>query len=248
MGPVFLIDESVYFYPGNQRLFCHPKEKEDKTLTQPAAKCLELLITTGGLVSQSDLYDYAWGDNSHNVSPNTLYQNISLIRRALKNVRPGADRWIITVPRKGFRFDHSIAVRQVTSEDTLPVALPEPFPPPVFPAKARPLNSLLPASLFVLCFALAFFIHPVNADFKNLTGSYDKIDGQEACQLYIYRNNLPLKEKINSRIKQYIDCNSRPYVYITYDKFNKKITFFSCFEPIANNSRSCASWLLGEAI
>lgn len=247
MGPVYLIDECIYFYPQNQKLVCRSQPKHDATLTQPAAKCFELLIKTDGLVSQSSLYDYAWGDNSHNVSPNTLYQNISLIRRALKHISPGADRWIITVPRKGFRFDHSIVTKLLTTEAAPPAVLPPPSPR-ALSVRAKLLRFLLPALSFGLCFIFAFFILPVNADFKNLTGSYEKVAEQGVCQLYVYRPLPPRQPPISPRIAQYIDCEAQPYIYITYDKFSKNISLFSCQEPLRVNSRSCASWLLGETI
>ncbi|GLR07690.1 hypothetical protein COO59_09745 [Mixta theicola] len=256
MGPVYLIYKSIYFYPKEHRLVCHSQGKEDTTLTQPAAKCLELLVKTDGLVSQNNLYDYAWGENSHSVTPNTLYQNISLIRRALKNIMPGADRWIITVPRKGFRFDHSISTRllaaeetlPVTAEDTLPAVAPAQLLNPERIARAKPLRSFISVSLVVLFFSLTFFINPVSAEFKKLTGSYDKIAEDGTCQLYVYRNDQPLKEQINSRVNKYVNCDTHPHIYISYDKFIKNISLFSCQDPLTENSTSCASWSLGETI
>ncbi|MGD8107355.1 winged helix-turn-helix domain-containing protein [Pantoea sp. FN0302] len=248
MGPVYLIHESIYFYPKNHRLVCHSQGKEDTSLTQPATKCLELLIKTHGLVSQNDLYDYAWGENSHNVSPNTLYQNISLIRRALKNIMPGADRWIITVPRKGFRFDHSISTKLQSTEEILPAIIAAPTFRIEPQGNAAQFKTLIPVSFFLLCCSLLFFVNSVNADFKKFMGSYDKIAEYGACQLYVSRNDLPLKEKIDNTLSQYIDCKAYPHVYITYDRFIKHISFFSCQNPLNEDRRSCTSWSLGKAI
>ncbi|MDU4091689.1 MAG: winged helix-turn-helix domain-containing protein [Pantoea sp.] len=247
MGPVYLIDKSIYFYPKSHRLVCLAQEKEDTTLTQPAAKCLELLIISDGLVSQNSLYDYAWGENSHNVSPNTLYQNISLIRRALKNIQTGADRWIITVPRKGFRFDHSIFTRLLSAEEIRPGFLPAPAVSEP-KTKAKSLKILIPCSLFGLFFSLAFIFNPVDDEFKKLMKGYEKLAVTDSCQFYVDHNHDPLKEQLYSQVNQYIDCNSYPHIYISYNKIIKNISLFSCQVPLIESSKHCASWSLGDTL
>lgn len=248
MGPVYLIHDTIYFYPKSHRLVCHAQDKEDTTLTQPASKCLELLINSDGLVSQNNLYDYAWGENGHTVSPNTLYQNISLIRRALKNMMPGAERWIITLPRKGFRFDHSIAVKHLADEELPPDYHAIPARRAVSVNNTRTLRPLFSFFLGGLLFIFVLLINPVNADFEKLTGSYYKIAENGACQLYAYRKDSPLKEQINNRVNEYIDCDTHPHIYISHDKFIKNVSLFSCQNPLTENSSSCASWSLGEVI
>lgn len=247
MGPVYLIDKTIYFYPKSHRLVCLAQEKEDTTLTQPAAKCLELLIISNELVPQNNLYDYAWGENSHNVSPNTLYQNISLIRRALKNIQTGADRWIITVPRKGFRFDHSIFTRRLSAEEILPAlsSTPAALEPQ---AEAKPFKPLIAFSLFGLFFSLSFIFNPVDAEFKKLMKGYEKFAATDACQFYVNHNNDPLKEQVYSQVNQYIDCNNYPHIYISYDKIIKNISLFSCQVPLIEGSKHCASWSLGDTL
>lgn len=251
MGPVYLIDNKFYFYPKAHRLAYPSINKEDTTLTQPASKCFELLIKSDGLVSQSALYDYAWGENSHSVAPNTLYQNISLIRRALKNMVPGADRWIITVPRKGFRFDHSIAVHQLSDDTHLLAedgAPPTPDSSPAPGARFKSLRSLLSFFLPGLLALFTLFINPVSAEFKKLAGSYDKIGEHGACQLYTYRNAMPLKEQVNNTVNEHVDCDTHPHIYITHDKFIKNLMLLSCQIPLTENSATCASWSLGAVI
>ena len=125
MQPVYLINDTIYFFADKKKLAIDIQGKQEITLTQPAAKCLEILLKTEGLVLQKDVYDFAWGENGHNVAPNTLYQNISLIRRALNQLQPDAGRWIITVPRKGFRMAQPItliapAEMQLPAEAQLP--------------------------------------------------------------------------------------------------------------------------------
>lgn len=44
------------------------------------------------------------------VSANTLYQNISIIRRGLRTVGENEDTLIITVPRKGFQIEPGVNV------------------------------------------------------------------------------------------------------------------------------------------
>ena len=247
MDVVYLINDAIYFYPNDNKLVYGSREHQGLTLTQPAAKCLQLLLKTEGLVSQHSLYGYAWGEKGHNVSPNTLYQNISLIRRALKNLIPGAESWIITVPRQGFMFERSISVKTLVTEEPSENRLAEQPLPFIKIAKTKPLRTLLLVFLFGLLSIFTILIMPVNADFHKLTGDYYQIDHDGACQLYVYQNHLPLEEHIYSAIDQHIDCGSYPHIYITTNKFIKNISLLSCQRPLTGNRSSCASWSLGES-
>ena len=80
-------------------------------LTAPAAKCLELLLENSRrIVPQSEFYTFVWGEEGKNVSANTLYQNISIIRRGLESLKPGTGKWIETAARKGFYVQEGISV------------------------------------------------------------------------------------------------------------------------------------------
>ncbi|PIJ48300.1 hypothetical protein BL250_17690 [Erwinia sp. OLTSP20] len=71
-------------------------------ISTPASYCLMLLLEKRDqLVSHEELYECAWRRFGMEVTANTLYQNISELRKALKSC--GIQEKIIqTIPRRGF--------------------------------------------------------------------------------------------------------------------------------------------------
>jgi DNA-binding winged helix-turn-helix (wHTH) protein len=100
----FLINNTLYFHPAKQLL--QPVSGEDNTvsLNTPASRCLLLLLQKQGeIVTKEDFFLHVWENKGQYANTNTLYQNISLIRKAFRNV--GFDEDVIyTVPREGFSF------------------------------------------------------------------------------------------------------------------------------------------------
>ncbi|SFN65415.1 DNA-binding winged helix-turn-helix (wHTH) domain-containing protein [Izhakiella capsodis] len=71
-------------------------------ISTPASYCLTLLIEKrDNLVSHEELYEYAWRRFGMEVTANTLYQNISELRKALKSCGI-QEKLIQTIPRRGF--------------------------------------------------------------------------------------------------------------------------------------------------
>ena len=105
----FLINESVYFYPAKQLLESASKDKESVSLNVPASRCLTLLLEKKGeIVTKYDFSQEVWENRGQYTSANTLYQNISLIRKALRSAGISQDV-IHTVPREGFSFLGTVA-------------------------------------------------------------------------------------------------------------------------------------------
>ncbi len=50
------------------------------------------------------------------VSANTLYQNISIIRRGLRTVGENEDTLIITVPRRGFQIEPGVSLMTIRKD------------------------------------------------------------------------------------------------------------------------------------
>ncbi|HGM5493267.1 TPA: transcriptional regulator [Serratia fonticola] len=75
-------------------------------LGRPSSRCLKIILEDpGSIVSHQQLYDTTWENSVVESSPNTLYQTILLVRKALKAVSESTDEFIITVLRKGFMFN-----------------------------------------------------------------------------------------------------------------------------------------------
>ena len=77
-------------------------------LTTPASRCLVLLLESAPeVVNQRDFFTKVWGEDGMLVPANTLYQNISIIRRGLRTTERLTTRWLPRYPEKGSRLKRS---------------------------------------------------------------------------------------------------------------------------------------------
>lgn len=144
----WIINDNIKFIPEKNRLVSLVKPELSVILTSPASRCLHLLLESWpDIVLQKDLFQSVWGEDGMLVPANTLYQNISIVRRGLRKAGETDYPLILTVPRRGFQIDTNVnIVRGTTEEDTEqeleeqevvaePVAsqtlFPEPEAPPV---------------------------------------------------------------------------------------------------------------------
>lgn len=88
------------------------------TLTPKVFDTLLLLVThRGQVVEKSELMSALWPDTI--VEENNLNQNISTLRRVLGEVR-GDNRYIATVPGRGYRFTAEVRTPRVQMAETAP--------------------------------------------------------------------------------------------------------------------------------
>lgn len=108
---VYTLGEKILFWPEKNMLHIKGNMREATQLTKPASRCLELLLQKGELVTQAELYEYGWEGSGFSPSPNTLYQCISVLRKAFRRLDESETIYIVTVPRKGFSFNKDISFR-----------------------------------------------------------------------------------------------------------------------------------------
>ncbi|WP_176733575.1 winged helix-turn-helix domain-containing protein, partial [Aeromonas hydrophila] len=102
MNKNYIIDKKVLFSVANKTLSAI--DGRTVKLNTPTGQILEVLILhSGELIPQRDIYHMAWGEDGANVTPNTLYQNISLLRKALSDIGLNASM-VQTIRGKGFIF------------------------------------------------------------------------------------------------------------------------------------------------
>jgi len=89
--------------PTERLLLCNGKQL---SVTPKAFDALVLLLENAGhLVKKDEFMQRLWPDTF--VGDDTLARNISLLRRALAD-GAGAQDWIVTVPRRGYRFSGTV--------------------------------------------------------------------------------------------------------------------------------------------
>lgn len=152
----YCINNNVIFDPLKHTLTTSKFYPEkDTKLNQPTSRCLLLLIERrGDVITQEEFMNEVWRKHGMEVTVNTLYQNISILRKTLKRV--GIDEnIIITVPKKGITLSAQVAE---LSDNTVTCApsLPALTSAPSLPARKGNLNvfvvlwMLLLATLFSL--------------------------------------------------------------------------------------------------
>ncbi|QLY00845.1 MULTISPECIES: winged helix-turn-helix domain-containing protein [Enterobacter] len=100
----FILHDRVIFSPEDNKLTPLGARGRDVVLHVPVSRILFLLLSkAGSIVSQEDIYKEVWENYGQKVTPNTLYQNVSLLRKALKTAGLIAVT-IKTHPKSGFSF------------------------------------------------------------------------------------------------------------------------------------------------
>ncbi|WP_067707323.1 transcriptional regulator [Erwinia sp. ErVv1] len=103
----FSIGGEVEFEPGRRVMRGGGKELK---IQSSSVYCLELLIENQGKVIEHEaFYDFAWRRFGMEVSPNALYQSISMLRKALLACGNSED-FIRTVPRRGFMLSGKVEI------------------------------------------------------------------------------------------------------------------------------------------
>lgn len=114
MSRVIVLNDLINFEPEKKNFNSRDAHVH---ISAPAAYCFLLLIEKQGeLVTHEELYQYAWRQFGMEATANTLYQNISVIRRGLEKC--GLQEDIIrTMPRRGFILSPAVKVQHTRTRD-----------------------------------------------------------------------------------------------------------------------------------
>ena len=107
----WIINECIEFRPVLKKLTSLKNPEVSVILTTPASRCLLLLLEASpDIVLQQDFFKKVWEEEGMLVPANTLYQNISIVRRGLRAVGDTDQKLIATIPRKGFQIDDNVRI------------------------------------------------------------------------------------------------------------------------------------------
>lgn len=116
---IYIIDHVIKFNTVEGKLYSQADPRRFVSLTTPAARCLTLLLENSPeIVYQDNFINQVWGQDGIIVSSNTLYQNISMIRRGLRDISDSDAEYIKTIIRKGFQFNIDIFVERLDEIST----------------------------------------------------------------------------------------------------------------------------------
>src|SRR5450432_3387406 len=111
----------------------HLLSRRDGTPVQLTSRIFDTLVFMvehhGTVLDKERLMEAVWSDSI--VEENNLAQSISKLRQVLGE-KPGTNRFVVTVPGRGYRFAADVAIRDFVAQDT-PAS---PLKPEILPAQA----------------------------------------------------------------------------------------------------------------
>ncbi|EOY8345035.1 winged helix-turn-helix domain-containing protein [Escherichia albertii] len=244
----WIINDNIEFWPEKKRLISVHNTDLTIVLTTPASRCLTLLLEAfPDVVTQQDFFKKVWEEAGMHVPTNTLYQNISIIRRGLRAVGETSGSLVATVPRKGFKIENTVNVERqsiITTSDS-----PENNTPALQPTISykeetivrkkfftkeirkchRTFLSMLSAFITGLLFAFLVWQHnqpkPFFADYKSIA----EIKG---CNFNVTEDSLHgMKDydKYTSLIlTSGIDCKKYPWLYFSLSRAAPGLIVMAC--------------------
>ena len=235
----FLIDDKFEFKPNSLTLKNLEDDSQTVTLSAPASRCfLFLLENAPNIVSQKEIIEFVWGSEGMIIPKNTLYQNISIIRRELRNI--GCENKIITtVSRKGFVIssdniktqmqDYNIATPNDDKQKPLIIKKPK---------KSKLNKYIKPLAALMLPLLLFITIYSTMNNKENFYQDYKYEKVFQACELHYNENNEIALQRILSEVKSHLNCNSFRYVYIDVKPSIRSNTIVTCTKPFTSDVKN----------
>lgn len=246
---IYIIKDSITFCPDRQLLFSIIDESNSVNLTGSASRCLELLLSKKELITQKELYEYAWKDSGFTPTPNTLYQSISVLRRAFRELDASNEKFILTETRKGFRFNPLINViselrkkANIVQFDTSKSETRElsslKLPHTNFSRKSRIIIYPLLTLLVIVNIIYMKFPSVQKDDKLIMFSNYKKIGNINNCAFLLPEH---LQKKIIDKVDiMQLNCKKRPLNYVTAYSYSSNISILSCDKEIKMIPDDCS--------
>ncbi|MFC0228310.1 winged helix-turn-helix domain-containing protein [Serratia aquatilis] len=120
MSEKYIINYKVIFIPAENRLTPLEARGSEIILNAPVSRILLLLLQNAGeVVRQEELFKEVWEKHGQFVSANTLYQNVSLLRKGLNHTGLLTDI-VRTVPKRGFIFKGEVQIYRDNDKPSQP--------------------------------------------------------------------------------------------------------------------------------
>jgi DNA-binding winged helix-turn-helix (wHTH) protein len=269
MKKTFVINHSVRFDPRSRTLVLLERPEKAVVLHTPASECLLLLLTHNGeTLSHSFLSEEVWIKKGNYVTTNSLYQNISAIRRGLKSVGL-ADDLLKTVPKSGFQIyasieEETLPPEQEVSPEDISVVSPDEkrqisndaeinqslAGKKIFKASLNTPIKIYGLILIIIFIAGSIFLYKelrLNSNFFNTYGHVGMI-GQ--CDVYSsYSGKNKSIEVFNFLMKpSTFTCQKGDKAWLTFNADPRLASVVLCDQSINNPQANCKSFLFSGDI
>lgn len=258
MEKIFTINGRISFVPQSGSLILIDDDTKNVSLNIPASRCLYLLIQQyGKTVARETFFQEVWIKHGSQVTSNGFYQNISLLRRAFKEL--GAEENIIvTVPRVGVRLDAALSVTEIQSteaenpsvaeveDSAVAQSKPEEVAAARLPEKKRlkPQRSLIWAIAALLSFLVIGFV-AWQTGFDSQLQSYLPINVKTSQQCHFFANNdvVDHVRHVGFINRSKFECEKYSWVYLTLYPGQTRVSVISCRQEISQwRDNQCLTW------
>ncbi|CAM4237304.1 winged helix-turn-helix domain-containing protein [Serratia silvae] len=242
----YLIGDAVEFWPEENLLYSRVNG-ERITLFIAASRCLRLLLShQGELIPQRDLFEAGWQKNGLEVSNNTFYQNILMLRKGLKLA--GYEQAVIkTVPRQGLTIPSAVPVAKIMPDISTVTAEEHPIAEESQPLTSSKVNNLpLPLSRYVwaillslsFCVGVALFAVWNSSENKNFFSNFNFVGNIEQCSVYLQGNQTSFKSYMQFIAQNNFTCNEHEVVYFTTNPLVPRASAIRCERPFSSGSKN----------
>lgn len=235
----FLIDDKFEFKPNSLTLKNLEDDSQTVTLSAPASRCfLFLLENAPNIVSQKEIIEFVWGSEGMIIPKNTLYQNISIIRRELRNI--GCENKIITtVSRKGFVIS-SDNIKTHIQDCNITGPNDDKQKPLIIqkPRKSKLKKYIISLATLLLPLLLFIIIYSKINNTENFYQGYKYEKAFQECELHYNENNEIALQRILSEVKSHLSCKSFRYVYIDVKPSARSNTIVTCARPFTSDVKN----------
>lgn len=240
MNKQIILNGVAAFLPEKHRVIAINSDRPPLSLSIPASRCLALLVNyQGEVVLREHFFHEVWVSNGAQVTNNTFYQNISLLRRAFKEFGLNED-YIVTVPKVGVKLENTLKITRSEEVEIIATELSQPSTPePTPPRKiARRLSSSLSKGRFglgsmvlVLCLGGTFLAWQASMD--NRFTEFKPLITQSNCSYFVNSDTTDYKKHRLFARDFKLNCEDFHYVYLTaYNNF-ARFSAVACERPFS---------------
>ncbi|MEN4978182.1 winged helix-turn-helix domain-containing protein [Erwinia billingiae] len=271
------LEDNVVYSPITHSLYKSGDSENQVALAIPASLCLlSLLQHKGEIVSHSDLLSFAWESRGMMVSPNTVYQNMSILRKALESMGV-SNEMIRTVPKRGFMIPAGFPVEfvyeneeSISQADEVSMATPAPVLHSAGEITSFPPSSAIPSApvavkknrkrhyvYFGVACCMAFLIATAATRYLGddaipayIAPDFSALGNVKDCQ--VFRNYSSRDDAFFTKFiaDKNVECGTQKWWYITNYPPSQQVSILRCSKeltaPTSEKTPLCTSDFYSE--
>lgn len=241
----YLINKSVVFDTNKNEIW-KLVSGDKRSLYIPASRCLAYLIKNKRKVThRNELMQVGWKEHGLNVTNNAYYQNISNIRKGLRDLLPDV-AIIITIKSKGITIGDNVSITPF-EPDNVTELKDEQFDKKsmrlIYPLK-KPV--IITSIWIVSIFFCAYVLYDARQGKIDYFVNYRLLSEKRDCSIYI--NHDVNRSTIDvENVNKEFDCKGFKKLYITaWDNWRKRSIIYC--SPVTNKKKGehCISEYFGK--